>query len=342
MIMNFFKVLGIILLSLVIIIGIWWILPERTPRIKAKNTRSISAIDYIEIGGLQQCVLLRSKSIDNPIMLFLHGGPGMPMMYMAHEFQKSLEENFFVIQWDRRGAGKTYSRNKPEVESMNVRQIIDDTYALIDTLKNRYNQDQIILVGHSFGTYLGSIMVNERPDLFKAYVSIGQVVDDEKSRYLQEKFVREEATNNGRKDIILALDESIKPNLENWLFEFGGELKRSKSFFPLIWSGMQAPEYTLSEVSSVAKGSSFSSSNMRYNVLSSSIYNEITEYHVPVYFFIGKSDYTTPHELVTEYFNLIKAPKKGIVYFEESAHFPFFEEPEKFCYEINGLFINKN
>lgn len=334
---KFLKIFMLILIPLFLWLGIWWFLPERTPRIKGSETRTVSQIDYITLGEVEQCVLIRSENINNPILLFLHGGPGMPMMYMAHEFQRPLEEDFTVVQWDRRGAGKTIARNKPTVESMNVRQVLDDGFALIDTLMRRYHQDQIVLIGHSFGTYLGSIMVNERPELFSAYVSVGQVVDDEKSRLLQEKFIRKQAILNERQEIIEALNDSLYVDLENWLFEFGGELKRSKSFFPFIWSGLQAPEYTLPEVSSVAKGSSFSSANMKYNVLSANINDEIREYLVPVYFFVGRSDYVTPSELVTDYYNLIKAPKKEIIYFENSSHFPFFEEPEKFCLEIKKM-----
>ena len=334
------RLIVIIVLSLAVVMAIWWFYPARTLQIRSEDKTSLSLIDYIEIGGIEQCVLIRSKNRNNPILLFLHGGPGMPMMYLAHEFQRPLEENFTVVQWDRRGAGKTYSRNKPTVESMNVRQIVDDAYALIDTLKTRYHQDKIILVGHSFGTYLGSIMVNERPELFKAYVSIGQVVDNEKSIAIQERFIREQAQKNKREDILAALAKPEKPNFESWLFEFGGELKNSKSYFPFIWSGMQAPEYTLPEVLDVAEASSFSSFHMKYNVLKGSILDEIREYQVPVYFFTGTFDYTTPYELVEAYFDLISAPEKEMVYFNNSAHFPFFEEPERFCKEINRIFAD--
>lgn len=337
-----FKALTIIFLSIVVLATIWWFWPARTPTIKSQNSNSIASIDYIEIGGIEQCVLIRGHDIRNPIILFLHGGPGMPIMYLAHEFQRNLENDFTVVQWDRRGAGKTYFRNIPSTESMNVRQIIDDSYELIDTLKERYNQDKIILIGHSFGTYLGSIMVNERPDLFSAYISIGQVVDSDKSLKLQEAFIHEKANQNNRADIIAELNKPDKPNYENWLFEFGGELKNSKSFFPLIWSGFFAPEYTLPEALKVAEASSFSSSNMKYNVLSGSIYNEIQDYPIPVYFFVGKSDYTTPHELISKYYEMIKAPKKEIVYFDNSAHFPFFEEPEKFCTEVKRILLTEN
>lgn len=334
---KIFKIVALIILTIVLLLSIWWFWPARTPGINSTSNNSIATIDYIKIGGVEQCVLIRGENRDNPILLFLHGGPGMPMMYMAHEFQRPLEKHYTVVQWDRRGAGKTYSRNVPSTESMNVNQIINDGFTLIDSLKNRYNQEKIILAGHSFGTYLGSIMVSKRPDLFSSYVSIGQVVDNEKSLILQEAFIREQAEKFERNDIISALEKPNKPGFENWLFEFGGELKESKSFFPLIWSGLQALEYKLSETLDVAKGSSYSSLNMKYNVLTNSILSEITTYEVPVYFFIGKSDFTTPYELVQNYFEIIIAPEKEIVYFENSAHFPFFEEPEKFCNEIIRL-----
>ncbi len=347
---RLFKFLKVILslgFVLSVITGLFWILPERTPKIKTDDKKAISTIDYIHIGGIEQCVLIRSHNTDNPIILFLHGGPGMPMMYMGYKFQRPLEKNFTVVQWDRRGAGKTFSRNVPIAESMNVRQILDDAYTLIDTLKTRYRKEKIILVGHSFGTYLGSIMVYEKPELFSGYISVGQVVDDDMSRKIQEQFIKENATKNNRKEIITELEKPVKPNFENWLFEFGGELKNSKSFLPFIWTGLKAPEYTMKDAFNVAKGSSFSSVHMNYNVLDSSIYYKIRDYQVPVYFFVGKSDYVTPHVLIENYFNLINAPTKNIVYFENSAHFPFFEEPEKFCDQITknlnpDLIINKS
>lgn len=330
------------ILFLVVLILIWWFWPERTPQIKPKQKASIATIDYIHIGDVEQCVLIRSRNINNPILLFLHGGPGMPMMYLGHEFQKPLEDNFTVVHWDRRGAGKTFTRNKPDPESMNTRQMIQDAYELIDTLRNRYNQDKIVLVGHSFGTYLGSIMVHERPDLFTAYISMGQVVDDEKALELQLEFIRERASLTDRKDILQALEKREYGNLENWLFEFGGELKNSTSFFPLIWSGLKAPEYTLSDAMELAKGSSFSSAHMKYNMLSNSIYHEINEYEIPVYFFVGLSDFTTPHELITAYYERVTAPEKEIIYFKNSAHFPFFEEPDEFCREMNRVLLNRD
>lgn len=335
------RILLILFLSISIPVIIWWFWPEGTPSIKSDGSKAESSIQYIEIGGLEQCILVRSANINNPIILFLHGGPGMPLMYLAHEFQRPLEESFSVVQWDRRGAGKTFTRNLASKESMNVRQLIDDAYELIDILRNSYHKDKIVLVGHSFGTYLGSIMVKEKPELFEAYISIGQVVDEKKARVLQKDFIRKKALKYDRRDIIESMENKEGISLENWLFEFGGELKDSKSFLPLLWSGLKAPEYTLKDALNVGKGSSFSSYHMKYNVLENSIYEEIRDYSVPVYFLVGRSDYTTPHHLIVEYFNLINAPHKELIYFENSAHFPFYEEPEKFSRTLKKILLQE-
>lgn len=326
-------VLSLVIIALLATI-IWWFIPARTPSISSNSNQSIASLEYIEIGGLQQSILIRSENTSNPILLLLHGGPGMPMMYLAHTFQIPLEQEFTVVQWDRRGAGKTFYKNKPDPESINIRQLMDDAYNLIDTLRNKYHQEKILLAGHSFGTYLGSLMVTERPELFYAYISIGQVVDDTKAYQIQRQFVMEKALEAGDEEIVKALNNKPSMNLESCLFAHGGEIKSSTSYFPLIRNGMKAPEYSLPEVMSVAQGSQFSSENMKYNIINGSIQEEIKAYPIPTYFFIGRHDYTTPYELVKEYHDSIKAPKKQLVIFDESAHFPFFEEPIKFTEEV--------
>jgi pimeloyl-ACP methyl ester carboxylesterase len=300
---------------------------------------SVASLETLSLGGLDQSILIRGRDRTAPIVLFLHGGPGMPMMYLAHEFQRGLEDAFVAVQWDQRGAGKSYSDEIP-IETMNVEQVLCDARELIDHLRNRFDQDKIFLAGHSWGSYLGMLLVKRHPELFHAYIGIGQVTDPERSREIQARFIRARALEEGRTDAIADLDSLRSPGQaahEKWLFEFGGELHESTNWLPFLFVGLRSPEYTFVDCFKIAPGSNFSSKHMKYNTIDGSLMDEVTAVDVPVYFFTGRHDYTTPFELINRYFELIDAPAKTMVWFENSAHFPFFEEPERFAEQMKTV-----
>jgi len=133
-------------------LGIVYFRPAWIPSITSSdNKKSVASLEQIELGNLKQYVLIRSEDINNPILLFIHGGPGMPLMYLSHTFQRPLENKFTVVQWDQRGAGKSYDPTIP-VNTINVEQYLSDAIQLINTLSKRYHQQKIFLVGHSWGT----------------------------------------------------------------------------------------------------------------------------------------------------------------------------------------------
>ena len=193
--------------------------PAWTPSVASVNgKKSIASLEKIELGGLKQYVLIRSKDINNPILLFLHGGPGMPIMYLSHTFQRPLEEKFIVVHWDQRGAGKSYSQNIP-TQTINVEQFISDAFQLIDTLCKRYHQQKIYLVGHSWGTYISSIIVQRHPELFYAYISVGQVVDGEAASKIQKEFLLSEARKINDTTLIRKLNENYFSSYESNIFK---------------------------------------------------------------------------------------------------------------------------
>ena len=153
----------LITLFIVILFTSCAIMPAHTPNIKGNE--AVATLEKINLGGVKQSVLIRGKDNSNPILLFLHGGPGMPMMYLSHSFQSDLEKEFIVVQWDRRGAGKSYNKNI-DPSTITDEQYYEDTLSLISVLKTRFNTEKIFLVGHSWGTYLGSILANKNPELF--------------------------------------------------------------------------------------------------------------------------------------------------------------------------------
>ncbi len=317
-------------LFLIILALIIYFRPAWTPSIASVNGKKpIASLEKIELGNFKQYVLIRSTDINNPILLFIHGGPGMPLMYLSHSFQRPLEKIFTVVQWDQRGAGKSYDPNIPK-GSINVEQYIADAIQLIDTLRTRYHQQKIFLVGHSWGTYLSSILVQRHPELFYAYISVGQVVDGEAAHKIQKEFLLTEATKRNDSSLLNKLNQAGFTSYENYLFKYGGELKHATSFTPLVMTGLFSTEYTFRDALNVAKGPQFCGKYMNYNAIRGSIMNTIKKYEVPVFFLTGSHDYTTPFPLIKQYYDSIQAPFKQIIWFDESAHFPFYEEPKKF------------
>lgn len=320
------RVTGGLLITLVILVSIRWFF-SFTPPIFSKD--SISELGAVEINGDRQYLLIRGEDTSKPVLLFLHGGPGMPAMYLAHAFQRPLEKDFVVVHWDQRAAGKSY-RKDIDPALITVSQLVSDAEAVIVHLQEKLGASEVYLVGHSHGSYIGAILAARRPDLVKAYVGVGQVADIAREIPTQDAFLKSRLAS-------LGLPESTEitgANREDLLFQTGSELYGETSFTPLLVTGLMAPEYSLSDVMKVKAGSSFSSANIRRDMIAPPLMESVSTFSVPVYFLMGAHDMVTPVPLARNYFERIEAPKKEWITFETSAHFPFFEEPEKFAAEM--------
>lgn len=289
-----YVVVGLLLLLLFIGIVVLWIALTRgrTPPITDESGRvvqpGIAMLERINLGGAEQWVLIRGHDTSKPVLLFLHGGPGMPAMFLAHAFQRKLERDFVVVHWDRRGAGKSYDPALP-IESLNVRQLLDDLYELTRLLRQRFGNERIYLVGHSWGTYLGLLAVQEHPEYYCAYVGMGQLAGTEadvvKSR---REFIARKAAEAGHEELGRKVMSGEHKVSEDDLFYYGGALYKSQSFWPLLITGMRAPEYTLTDILNVKKATEFVNSRMQCNVTLKPLGTEIAEFDVPLFFFLGR------------------------------------------------------
>ena len=310
-----------------------WFTPGRTPGIR--GPKSIASLERIRIGGVDQYILIRGNDSSLPVLLFLHGGPAMPAMYLAHAFQRNLEKEFVVVQWDRRGAGKSYREDISG--TLTTEQLVADTVELTNVLRARFHQDKIYIVGHSWGTYLGMLVISRHPELYDAYVGIGQLARSSPIAGIQDEYIRQSAKRIGDQDAIKELEKKGASVRETLLFKFGGEIHKAKSFRPLLLTGLTAPEYSLRDARNIPKGVSLYSRNFVYNSISGELMDDITHVEIPVYFFTGRYDYTDPFPLTEQYFSKINAPQKHMIWFEESAHFPFYEEPLAFVQQMRGV-----
>ncbi|MGQ0704398.1 MAG: alpha/beta fold hydrolase [Gemmatimonadales bacterium] len=331
-------VLGLVPLTTLITIAIALVwLRGGTPAILdetgRRSRRAIAKLEWLELGGVRQAVLLRGADTTKPVVLFLHGGPGMPAMYLAHAFQRPLEHDFVMVQWDRRGAGKSYAARLP-AESLTVRRTLADLYDLTELLRVRFHQDRIYLVAHSWGTYLGLVALTEHPEWYRGDVGMGQVAADTVSaRAMQRRLVLDEARRRGKAALAPRLVGPAGRVTEDDLFAVGGELRNATSLWPLLRTGLFAPEYTLFDALNVRKGAQLLSRTFA-RAPGPPLPVAGTSLSVPAYLFLGRYDYVTPSAVASAYFDSLIPPLKGVVWFEQSAQFPFFEEPERFHLEL--------
>jgi pimeloyl-ACP methyl ester carboxylesterase len=186
-------------------------------------------------------------------------------------------------------------------------------------------------VAHSWGTYVGLRVVAEHPERYIAYVGTGQMSDADPlaTRNAQRTLVQAGARARELHDVDARITHGEVPT-EDDLFASGGELRTASSFLPLIWIGVQAPEYSLADVMNVQKGAQLWMHRIHDEQPWQS-FAAHTSFGVPIYFFVGRYDSNTPSSLASDYLDRIQAPDKGIVWFEQSAHFPFLEEPDHFA-----------
>ncbi len=320
-------------LGAIIAVLYFWFTPGRTPGIRGPN--SIALLQRLPIGGVDQYVLIRGNDASLPVLLFLHGGPAMPMMYLGHVFQRQLEKEFVVVQWDRRGTGKSYREDV--ANTLTTEQLVADTVELTNLLRERFHQHKIYLVGHSWGTYLGMIVIQRHPELYHAYVGIGQLARSSPIAGIQDQYIIEQANRARDEDALRDLKENAESVRETLLFRYGGEIRNAKSFTPLLLTGLAAPEYSLRDARNIPRGVSLYAKKMIYNSISGELMEAVKEVKIPIYFFTGRYDYCDPFVLTEEYFDKIAAPEKHLVWFENSAHFPFYEEPEVFARQMEAV-----
>jgi pimeloyl-ACP methyl ester carboxylesterase len=288
----------------------------------------LDALVKTDIDGVQQTMLIQSRDSTLPVVLFLHGGPGYTSITETHFYSDLLLDHATFVHWDQRGAGYSFN-SKIDTSTMTINQLVEDTKAVAEYLIKRFKKDKIYLVGHSWGTVLGTYAAQRYPELFEAYFAMGVIVNNELNRIEQISYMN--ALLEEQKDTA-ALNE-IKRKQE---VPFGLLWKNNLVFHInykydsiVSTSKYYSKEYKARQDSGIA----FSSKYFAKSFDTCSFIKYIN-YRLPVYFFQGKYDLVTATGVAKKYFDLIDAPRKEFVIFENSAHLPDFDEPEKFQQEI--------
>ena len=298
----------------------------------AEESARIEEFFSIDINNCSQQVLIQSDNIvTNPILLYLHGGPGSSAMMYSHLYSGRLRKHVIFVNWDMRGAGLSY-HDGINPESVSEEQIAKDAVVLIRYLRDRFKKEKIFLLGHSFGSVLGMYLVNNYPDLFYAYIGVGQVIDYKKSVPITYAWLHEVLKKNDDAVGLERIERDSFPYID-LVVKYGGHHDLSIDLHSII---RNSPYYAEGYLDVLAKGKQFSAENVAKNPKHYKYPSEIKETEVPLYFFEGRNDHVIAcaPELVVEYCNSVKAPKKEIIWFEHSAHYVTVEEPDKFQTEI--------
>ncbi len=308
---------------------------------------SIASLEKIELGSYKQTVLIRGKNINNPILLYLHGGPGSSELPLVRHFNSALEDHYIVVLWDQRGAGKSYSLFL-DAKTLTIDQMLKDTYELVNILRKRFNKKKIYLVGHSWGSVLGLTTVHMHPDLFYAYIGIGQAIDFMEGERISLRYAIDMAKEQNNTKALKQLEKLKDYPVINdhwmsdviterkWLGEFGGVMYGKKGMQDLFFIP-RPPEFTLFDFVPFILGNFRSLKSLWPQIVQYGDFRKLApELKLPVYFVTGRHDYNVPFTLTAEYYQKVIAPKKTMVWFERSAHMPNFEEPDKF----NDFMIN--
>jgi pimeloyl-ACP methyl ester carboxylesterase len=347
----------VVVLAIVFGVGYLTLMPRSpdpyTPPIVDDNGNvipgSISSIETVMLGGVAQTITIRGVDRTKPVLLHLHGGPGMPSSPWAtwNGYYADLEENFVLVHWDQRGAGKSFSKSLTP-EDMHLEDFVRDTLQLTDILRERFDQDRIFLWGHSWGSGLGfeTLRVNAEP--YHAYIASAVRPDWDSTSKMGYEKVLEMAREANDAEAIESL-ESIQPfdprnadhlRVKNELLsqyrigDFHTE-GLEEAWLEYVTSG-QSAEYPRSTIKPTLTGLDFSRQTIGLEVVNSG-YDLSTDFPVsaiPVHFFQGRYDYHCPGELAQAYYNTLEAPVKSFTWFENSAHDVFYDEPDKFSQEI--------
>jgi pimeloyl-ACP methyl ester carboxylesterase len=300
---------------------------------------SIAELTTVDINGHELAMMIRGHSVDNPVLLFLAGGPGGSELGAMRNHLPTLEEHFTVATWDQRGTGKSYTELDP-TESLTLDSYLSDTIAATNYLRHRFGQDQIFVLGQSWGSTLGVLAVQEHPELYRAFIGAGQMVSQRETDLIFYEDTLAWAMSTGQTDLFTDLIDIGPPPYEE-MFPYETALAHEHEIYPYnhapnsegeggFSENFIVPEYTLIEQVHLL-GAFMDTFAALYPQLQDIDFREtVTELEVPVFFVQGAHEARGRSDLFDEWYPTINAPRKELTVLTTSGHRPLWEQPDEF------------
>ena len=303
----------------------------------------INEKSFVRIGGIEQWVTIRGQDRNNPVVLLLHGGPGGAMSQLSPVL-RGWEKDYVVVQWDQRGAGRTYGRNGTNEQPMTGARMVQDGIALTQYLLIHLHKKKLVLIGHSWGTELGVQMIKADPGLFSAYVGTGQVVAKEEKEEILYARLMGKLTAAHDSDGIAKLkavgpppykseaDLDVERTIQGH-FDTDAEKNLTDAMTPVV---LYSPDVSLRDIYDFFQGQSFAGEALYHELLGYDARKLGPHFDVPVFVFNGDKDLTTPADLAKAWFDGIDAPHKEFVLLKGGGHSAIMTMPDQFLRELNA------
>ena len=298
----------------------------------------VNSKSLISLGGQKQYVEMTGVSSKKPVLLFLHGGPGWPQTPHLRYFNSGLTKSVTLVAWEQAGCGKSFM-NDSTPKNLSVELLVNDAHELTQILKKKFHQDKIYLAGFSWGSVLGMHLITKYPEDYAAYFGISQLIDINRSIDLSRAWIKQQAEIKKDKKMLKLVAQLEKKDTAlcktpldcflkkyEMLTEYGGAIYKKESEAEIKIAETKYADYKNYDW---LKGFLYSASRLGDAIFETDFTN-ITELKVPVYFFVGRHDWSLPAVVTDDFFKKLTAPKKEIVWFEESGHECLEEEPDNF------------
>lgn len=314
-----------------------------------KNIYALDCEEWVELNGDRQNIRIRSCDAKNPVILFLHGGPGVCDRHWVMRYQSELAKHYTMVLWDQRGSGKSY-RKTIKAGTPQVEDYIQDARALAEYLCRKFGQEKIIIACHSWGTVIGAPLAQRYPELILAYIAQGQVVNGTENERISYEFCLEEAKKRGDKKALQKLEGNAPVNgvypsakalraQRDCLTRYGGaDYKHRGGLIPsLLLPLIRMEGYRLRDIPGYVQGALYLSDVMWPQVVARDYDVSIPALSMPVLMTTGRHDYNTPFQLARQWYNKLQCPWKEWIWFEDSAHSPIKEEPGKWGQAVDAF-----
>ena len=324
------------------------------------SEHGIEECRYLSLGGIRQYIQIRGQDVRNPVILFLHGGPGNPTSCLSYHYQKQLEQDYTLVNWDQRGCGRTFYASHGKDAPVTCEQILADLHELVEYLCARFGKQKIILLGYSWGTVPGVLYAVRHPERLHCYLSVCQCVHILSGTVYAAAQVAARARLAGDTARAERLEEQIKAfSARKEQFSKDGFLAYAKlrdatcayqknadvkSLASYIRTGMLSPDSHLLDLrwkmrQMLLPHAYFAHEQPLISYLSMEfdLRRLAPDFQTPIYFLTADDDRICPADMIEDYYQRVRAPEKRFLRIPEQTHTVFFDKPEVFCSSVRSL-----